>query len=74
MAKEGESVIGATWSSQNLAKLVGMSDEDREESNMKAASTIQLCLLDEVMYNVMDEETTTGLWSMLETLHDKEPL
>jgi len=33
------------------------------------ASTIQLCLADEVMYNVMDEETTMDLWLMLETLH-----
>jgi len=30
---------------------------------------IQLCLADEVMYNVMDEETITGLWSRLETLY-----
>jgi len=33
------------------------------------ASTIQLCLSDEVMYNVMDEETAIGLWSRLETLY-----
>jgi len=45
-----------------------MSDEDWE-LDLKAASTIQLCLADEVMYNVMDEETTTGLWSMLEILY-----
>jgi len=37
--------------------------------DLKAASTIQLCLEDEVMYNVMDEETTTGLLSRLETLY-----
>ena len=36
---------------------------------MKAASTIQLCLADEVMYNVMDEKMTTNLWSKLETLY-----
>ena len=35
--------------------------------DLKAANTIQLCLADEVMYNMMDEETTTGLWSKLET-------
>jgi len=28
--------------------------------DLKTASTIQLCLADEVMYNVMDEETATG--------------
>ena len=32
-------------------------------------STIQLCLADEVMYNMMDEETTMGIWSRLETLY-----
>jgi len=42
--------------------------------DIKAAGTIQLCLANEVMYNVMDEETTTGLWSRLEIVYDKEPL
>ena len=37
--------------------------------NLKAASTIQLYLADEVMYNVMDEKTAMGLWSRLETLY-----
>ena len=30
---------------------------------------IQLCLVDEVMYNVMDEKMPTGLWSRLEILY-----
>jgi len=34
--------------------------------DLKTVSTIQLCLTDEVMYNVMDEEITTELWSRLE--------
>jgi len=37
--------------------------------DLKAASTIQLCLADEVMYNVMDEATTICLWSRLEILY-----
>ena len=37
--------------------------------DLKATSTIQLYLADEVMYNVMDEEMTIGLWSKLETLY-----
>ena len=37
--------------------------------DLKAASTIQLYFADEVKYNVMDEETATGLWSKLETLY-----
>ena len=35
----------------------------------KAARTIQLCLVDEIIYNVMDEETITGLWSILDILY-----
>jgi len=34
--------------------------------DLKVASTIQLCLADEVMYNVMIEETAIGLWSRLQ--------
>jgi len=37
--------------------------------DLKVANMIQLCLSDEVVYNMMDEETTTGLWSKLEMLH-----
>ena len=43
--------------------------EEWEEMDLKAASTIQLCLADEVMYNVMDEDTATGLWLRLESLY-----
>jgi len=72
MAKEGED-IGATWSSQNptrkVTKLAGMSDEDWEELDLKVISTIRLCLANEVMYNVMNEETTTSLWLRLEILY-----
>jgi len=50
-------------------KLVGTSNEDWEEMDLKAASTIQLCLADEVTYDVMNKETATGLWSRLETLY-----
>jgi len=36
---------------------------------LKATSTIQLYLVDEVMYNVMDEETAMELWLRLEALY-----
>jgi len=39
--------------------------------DLKAATTIQLCLADEVMCNVMDEKTATRLWSRLETYMTK---
>ena len=38
------------------AKHISMSNEDWEEMDIKAASTIQLHLSDKVIYNVMDEE------------------
>jgi len=37
--------------------------------DLKAASMIQLCLADEVMYKVMDEEMATRLWLRLEMLY-----
>jgi len=46
-----------------------MSYEDWEELSLKAVSTIQLCLADVVVYNMMDEETVTSLWSSLEILY-----
>ena len=51
------------------SKPASMSDEDWEELVLKAASTIQLCLADEVMYNVMDEDTATSLWLRSESLY-----
>ena len=51
------------------AKPVGTSNEDWEEMNLKATSTIQLYLANKVMYKVMDEEITTELWSRLGTLY-----
>ena len=37
--------------------------------DLKGTRTIQLCLAYEVMYNVTNEKTATGLWSRLETLY-----
>ena len=48
MEKEGEGVVGATGSLQNLEGKVSKTckyvDEAWEEMDLKAASTIQLCL------------------------------
>jgi len=71
--RKGKGVAGAIRSLQDLqgnsAKPTGTSNEDWEGMDLKPSSTIQLYLTDEVMYNAMDEETTTGLWSRLETLY-----
>jgi len=73
MAKDGEDIVGATGSSQDIIKKVrktiGISDEDWEDMDLKAASTIQLYVTDEVICNVTDEKTATGLWSRLEILY-----
>jgi len=54
---------------EKSTKPTGMSNKDWEKMDLKAVRTIQLSLADEVMYNVMDEETATELWSRLETLY-----
>ena len=38
-----------------------MTDDEWEELNMKAVSTIQLCLADELMYNVMDDVSIVAI-------------
>uniref|UniRef100_A0A2N9H6T1 Integrase catalytic domain-containing protein n=1 Tax=Fagus sylvatica TaxID=28930 RepID=A0A2N9H6T1_FAGSY len=43
-----------------------MTDDEWEELDMKAVSTIRLLLADEVMYDVMEENSTTGIWLNLE--------
>ena len=51
-------------------KPVSMLDENWDEMDLKAASTIHLCLADEVMYNVMDEVMATGIY-MIKSLSNK---
>ena len=38
-----------------------MTDDEWEELNMKAVSTIQLCLADELMYDVMDDVSIVAI-------------
>src|SRR3954464_3710093 len=46
-----------------------MGEDDWKEIDIKANVTIILCLSDEVLYNVMNEDTAAGLWSRLESLY-----
>jgi len=73
IAKEGEGVAGAQGLHKTLqgksAKPADTSNENWEEMDLKTTNMIQLCLADEVMYNVMDEKMATGLWSRLDTLY-----
>src|SRR4051812_42285256 len=46
-----------------------MGENDWKEIDIKAKPTIILCLSDEVLYNVMNENTAAGMWSRLESLY-----
>ena len=46
-----------------------MSEDEKEELEMKAHSAIQFCLADEVLQEVADEDTAASLWLKLESLY-----
>nr|CAN60569.1 hypothetical protein VITISV_000226 [Vitis vinifera] len=45
----------------------GMDDMDWKDLEAKVEATIRLCLVDDVMYHVMDEESPTTIWLKLES-------
>ena len=45
-----------------------------EEPDMKAVSSIRLCLADELMYDVMDDVSTTIVWLNLESRYTSKSL
>jgi hypothetical protein len=49
-------------------------DDDWDEMDVRALSTIRLCLADDVLFNSVSEKTTTGLWTKLENLYMKKSL
>lgn len=46
-----------------------MTTTDQEDLDARALSTIQLCLADEVLFNIVEETTASGLWEKLENLY-----
>jgi hypothetical protein len=46
-----------------------MMNDEWEELDTKAIGTIRLCLENEVMFNIIGEDTTISLWSRLESLY-----
>jgi hypothetical protein len=46
-----------------------MTNEEWEDLDAKALSTIRLCLADDVMFNIIGEDTTSGLWSKMESIY-----
>jgi hypothetical protein len=47
---------------EKTKKPTSMIDEDLEDLDARSLSTIGLCLIDEVLFNIIGEETTTNLW------------
>ena len=52
----------------------GMDDMDWKDLEAKAEATIRLCLADDVMYHVMDEESSTTIWLKLESRYMSKSL
>lgn len=52
----------------------GMTDADWKNMDVNAADTIELCLVDEVMYNAMERLLHLKLWLKLESLYMKKSL
>jgi len=50
-------------------KLSKIEDDERNDIDFRVKATIILCLSDEVLYNVMNEKTTAGLWYKLKSLY-----
>ncbi|WJZ90856.1 hypothetical protein VitviT2T_009973 [Vitis vinifera] len=52
----------------------GMNDMDWKDLEVKATITIRLCLADDVMYHVMDEESSAVIWLKLESRYMSKSL
>jgi hypothetical protein len=50
-------------------KSTTMKNEEWEDLDAKSLSTIRLCLADDVLFNIVGEDTTSGLWSKMEILY-----
>ena len=46
-----------------------MEDDEWNDIDFRAKATIILCLFDEVLYNMMNEEITADLWCRLKSLY-----
>ena len=51
-----------------------MDDMDWKDLEAKVAATIRLCLADDVMYHVMDEESLAAIWLKLESRYMSKSL
>lgn len=51
-----------------------MSESDQEDYDLKARSAICLCLADEMLYNIQNEDFVGKLWSKFESLYTMKSL
>ena len=51
-----------------------MTDDEWKELDIKAVSTIQLCLADKLMYDVMDDVSTAAIWLKMESRYMSKSL
>ena len=52
----------------------GMNDVDLKDLEAKVAATIKLCLVDDVIYHVIDEESPAAIWLKLESRYMSKSL
>ena len=50
-------------------KPLTITDDEWEDLDAKALSTIRLCLADDVLFNIIGETSATSLWNKLESLY-----
>jgi hypothetical protein len=50
-------------------QLVTITDDVSDEMDARALSAIRMCLADDVLFNIVSEKTTVGLWTKLESLY-----
>jgi hypothetical protein len=48
---------------------VTITDDDWDEIDARELSAIRMCLADDVLFNIVTEKTTVGLWMKLESLY-----
>ena len=58
----------------NETKPEEMADIDWKELEAKVVTTIRLCLEDDVMYHVIDEESPAAIWLKLESWYMSKSL
>ena len=57
------------WELLGIEKKPSKMEDEWNDIYFRAKATIILCLSNEILYNVMKEETTAGLWCKLESFY-----